>query len=90
MKTVSIDELAQRIRNGETREALKEEYNMNAVDFSAFKNHPKIKGLKTGVAPTINFVEGPVEVDYKDHPGAAHVTDAVTAASENTEAEAAQ
>ena len=63
MKTVSIDDLVRRIKEGTTREQLKEELNMNSVDFSAFKEHPKIKGLRSGISPSISFVDGPVIVE---------------------------
>lgn len=72
MKTININELVKQIRDGKTRDEIKEEYNLNPSDFRAFKQHPKIKGLKVGIAPSILFTDEPVEVDYKDHPGAGY------------------
>lgn len=69
MQKVKISELLQRIKNGETREQLRDALGMNAEDFKAFKDHPAIKGIKRGMGRTIEF-EDDIEVDLGDNPGA--------------------
>jgi len=68
MKVVNINDLVKRIQGGTTRDELKAEYGMNNADFEAFKQHPKIKGLRVGAVASINFVDEDVVVDISSHP----------------------
>ena len=72
MVKIKISELLQRLKNGETREELREALQMNSEDYKAFISHPKIKGVKTGIGRTIEF-EDDVEVDLGDNPGGKNV-----------------
>jgi hypothetical protein len=70
-KVLSIPVIVKKIKDGMTREEIKAEYNLSSHDYKLMCNLPQIKGIRTGIKSDVLFTED-VEVDYQDHPGAAH------------------
>jgi len=63
VQTLTVTGIQRDLNNGLTRPQIQAKYNLSGKDLKELFSHPKLKGLKTKVAPSFKLVDDTLEND---------------------------